>query len=233
MEWACGIIGVDSRRASGHLGRTMRSCESAGWHDYSVFLDGEMPTCSRVGIVPRETTIGAFGNWWLGAVELYIRQPHADRFVIFQDDIECPVGLREYLCHTTTHDMAYWNLCTYSAGIGYPTNVVTTTPGWQPALCNWGLGAQGLVFTNEGLRTLLSSRVVIDQPMDKYRGKEAIDGIVKTALGRAGFTEMVHNPTLVNHVGTQSTIGHEPQPESYGWRGADWNVMELLTNRTL
>ena len=153
--------------------------------------------------------------------------PLADRVVYMQDDIECVANLRQYLELTTTHEKSYWNCC------AYPANVNPEVSGWQPAVSPCGLGAQGLVFTNEGLRTLLSSRVVIDHPMDKYRGKEAIDGIVKTALGRAGFTEMVHNPTLVNHVGTQSTIGHEPQPESYGWRGADWNVMELLTNRTL
>lgn len=231
MKWSVGITTVPERVYT-TLPGTIESLMNAGF-------SSQVAVCISSGTSSLELTLptrgkwafftnvhsrlgGAIGNWLLTAWELYLDDPHADRYAIFQDDIICSRGLREYLEATTTHTDGYWNCCTYPDNL---KDFAANNPpeGWTPAHSPLGLGAQGLVFTNEGIRALLKSPYFVDL-VHQTPDRTGIDGIVKSVMGWAGFTEYVHYPSLIAHVNSPSTLGHNPQPESAGFRGPNFDL---------
>ncbi len=210
MKWMYGITTCGKRCHSPMFEMTSLSLYRGGFECPEHFVD------------PRNLNLGAFGNWVHAAWSLYLSDPFADRYAIFQDDIACGRNLREYLEATATQPSAYWNLCLW------PNNVQECT-GWYPAPDPAGLGAQALVFDNDGMRALLQSRWLVDHPRDKFRGRRAIDGIVKTIMGEAGFIELVHSPSLVKHLGAAcSTLQTNHYPETANFAGDAVNLMTLI-----
>src|SRR5690606_21154247 len=119
-----------------------------------LFVDGadhlHLPTWMlRYEVTCRTPKIKAYGNWLLAAWELYIRDPQADRYAIFQDDLICCRNLREYIEKTDYPANGYLNL--YS----FPENERGGKKGWVPTRNQKGLGAVGLVFDNATMHKLL------------------------------------------------------------------------------
>jgi hypothetical protein len=186
--------------------------------------------------------IGPFGNWLLGLWELYIRNPNAERYAMFQDDLLAVRNLRAYLERTTAWPgtKAYWNLLTFTATVDVAKSSdsnealrpTMTEPGeeyvgWYPSN-QLGRGAVALVFDREGLTTLLSSRKLVEHPRDATHGHRRIDGIVIDCLKDAGYREFVHWPSLVQHVGELSTIGNPPQAKAVSFPGEEFDALGLL-----
>lgn len=104
MKWAYGVTTVPSRRNE-LLTNTLAHLKKSGFDKPRLFVDGSDDSTSwsdefGLDITIRDKVIRTFGNWYLALHELFIREPHADRYAIFQDDISCGVNLREYLEHT-------------------------------------------------------------------------------------------------------------------------------------
>lgn len=227
MKWSYGVT-THRSRINGLLQSTLASLDRAGFASPVLFADdisnvSVFKTWMNLECEARYPRIGAFANFWLGLVSLYVRDPHADVYAMFQDDIVCSLGVRQYIESTIPDCPCYLNLCTYPANI-LPCDGI----GWYPAVSSFGLGAQALVFPSHSLRVLLQSKWLVEHPRDRFRGTQAIDGIVKSSFRDAGVIEFVHNPTLVNHVGNVSAIGHPPQPPSYGFLGEDYDLMTIL-----
>lgn len=222
MRWAYGVTTVADRvRAT--LPRTLESLAKAGFPQPRLFLDGakDCPGVSalfKTDISSRFPRLGAFGNWWLGLMELYIRNPHADRYLVFQDDVLAYTRLRDYLEHTVQEGV-YWNLFTNNMNwLAKPSG-----KGWFQAPVN-GKGALGLLFTNEALQKVLGASPMVCRPKDQEKGQRGIDGVVYHTLTSAGYREMVHEPSLLQHTGTVSTVGskrHSPAPNFL----EDWETL--------
>ena len=250
ITWAYGVTTVPERRET-HLPATLASLRKAGFDNPRLFVDGdkdggwyrsqgwENPLTCRY---PR---ILAAGNWVLSIYELYIRQPDATYYALFQDDFLTYPNLRQYLETCSYHPRAYWNL--YTA----PSNQ-STCPlmedgrqklGWYKSNQN-GRGAVALVFNRETLATLLGSNHLAIRPQDPIRGWRSIDGGILEALKKAGWLEHVHNPSLVLHTGKETTIdkhklsrGKNPDFHKITWsphydkssfRGEDFDALHLL-----
>jgi hypothetical protein len=122
--------------------------------------------------------------------------------------------------------------------------------GWYPS-DQRGLGAVALIFCREAVLQMLTSQppygpLLPEQPCSPYppapvvprtlllrpsddpeRGLAAIDGGIAWALRLAGWTEYVHNPSLVQHVGHRSTLGNAPHPQALSFPGEDFDAMTL------
>ena len=227
MKWAYGITTVP-QRIDDLLPRTLESLSSAGFDNPRLFVDGEKnPTkydqCG-LEVTTRYPTVRTYGNWILTLWELYIRQPNAERYAIFQDDFVTYKNLRCYLEECPFPEHGYWNLYTF------PDNQELApegTTGWYESN-QWGRGAVALIFNKAGVKLLLGHQHMIDRPEDAHRGWKAVDGGVLTAMKKSDWKEYVHNPSLVQHTGTLSSMRNSPHKEAISFRGEEFNALELL-----
>ena len=234
ISWAFGVTTVPERRRTA-LPKTLESLAGAGFYHPHLFVDGERDPVSwrdqfRCEVAARWPKLRAYGSWCMALGELYLLHPAADRFALFQDDVLAARNLKHYLDSQPLPPYRYWNLITY------PRNMACSggKPGWFPS-AQRGWGAQGYVFSNQAAVALLSSRYMAERPKDTNRGHKSIDGGVSCALRREPpgprgerWAELCHNPTLLRHQPGPSAIGNEAQPNSAGWRGEEWDCLEML-----
>lgn len=235
MKWAYGLTTVPQRRQD-LLVQTLSSLSKAGFPEPRLFIDGVDNATAHhlygyfnLPMVCRYPTIRAYGNWILGLAELYIREPTADRYAMFQDDFVTYHNLRQYLEVTPYPDHGYLNLYTFisNQSICPKDSSGRNKVGWY--LSNqFGRGAVALVFDRPTVLTLLTHQHMVDRPMNAHRGHKSIDGGVVTALTKAGWYEYVHNPSLVQHVGLLSTMGHLPHKKSTSFLGEEFDALRLV-----
>lgn len=226
-KWATGVTTV-SERFDRLLPRTLASLRAAGFDKLRLFIDGVgnlPPDLGEYEVTRRVPRIRTAANWVLSAYELYLREPNADRYAIFQDDFVTYPNLRQYLEKCDYPKKGYLNLYTF------PENEKPQT-GWY--LSNQlGKGAVALIFDNETLRLLLSQRYLVDRPLDIHRGHRAIDGGIIDAMKKAGCREYVHNPSLVQHTGIKSSMGNRTQELATTFRGESFDALSLLDSPTV
>lgn len=216
LKWSYGVTTVPSRRAT-YLPRTLQSLEGAGFAEPRLFVDGcSDPTSWNrefdLHVTTRWPAINAAANWCLSLSELYFREPLADLYAIFQDDLLACRNLREYLERYPLPGQAYFNLYAFREndelarrGKGFVEAAPLLQEGTD-ILWQTGRGAVALVFPRAAVQTLLSSRHMADRPTCLVFGKKRIDGGIVTAMNKAGYREHVHCPSLVQHQGLESTI---------------------------
>lgn len=243
MKWACGVTSVPERKKE-LLRSTLRSLLEAGFSVplRNVFMDGGGPVDFDDGYTVRYPRIGSFGNWILGLTELFLRNPDAELYAMFEDDTVLCKNARQYIESSTTKmPNAYLNL--YTTEDNKPTGPFgrslnlrdgkLSDVGWFPSQ-QLGRGALALVFSREVVRTLLGSKQLWTHSEDKRRGHYLVDGVVLEALSKAGVKEWVHYPSLVQHVGTETTISNRVAPTmdchltAPSFPGEDFDAMEFL-----
>ncbi len=241
LLWACGLTCVPER-ADGLLPRTLEGVRRGGFPAPRLFLDGAghaeaAALEARLGlpVSARFPRLRAFASWLLALEEVYLREPHVDRYAMFQDDLTCCRNARDYLDRCAFPERGYLNLYTFPENqvLAPRTAAGGTADGWYLANQR-GKGAVALVFSNEGCRTLLQHRHMVDRPHDPpppgepERPFKAIDGAVVSAMKKAGWQEWVHSPSLVQHLGERSTLGNERHALAESWRGEEWDALSLL-----
>ncbi len=224
MKWTYGITTVPCRR-DGLLGNTVSSLRKAGFDEPRIFVDGlnDPKAYERFNLpvtVREPPPLKIVGNWVLAMWEMFVREPFADRYVLFQDDIEAVKNLRQYLEKCKYPKKGYLNLYTFKENFQHTKGV----PGWH--LSNQrGMGALGLVFNREGLMLLLASSTLVSKPIaaNKNRSWKSLDGGVFQAMKNIGWREYIHNPSLLQHRGGVSTLGnsHYPPIETFPKEGFD------------
>lgn len=244
-----GVTTISERRLT-TLPITLKSLANAGFTDPVLFIDDrddggwgleyDMPTAPLyLGLNKVFRTNGrlrAFGHWILSLWELFIRNPHADLYALFQDDIIVSHNLRLYLDRVTFPNRGYLNLYTF------PSNqkVAPASPGFYRSNQN-GKSATALVFDKESIMPLLSSAHVLKKLRSRnHSAYKSIDGGViqcfKDAAPIGGWHEYVHNPSLVQHIGTRdrgvdSTLGNVDHKLAESFRGEEFDCMTLLENK--
>lgn len=236
FSWAYGVTTVVARRDT-LLPRTLQSLAHAGFDVPRLFVDGarhaqatEYEHKFGLEVTSRFPCLFAFGNWAFALAELYTRSPAADFYAIFQDDIAVCRNTRLYVERSANHSKAYWNLYTTPSNLKH----IHGKLGWNPSH-QLGFGALGLVFKREAVQDLLAHPDFVRRPTDVVLGRKNIDGCVLECLKSRGYQELIHNPSMVQHMGADcSSLGNEPRPLSKCWRGENFDMMEcLLENRRL
>lgn len=240
LKWSCGLTCVPERRDA-LLPRTLASLAAAGWSaaDVRLFVDGErglpkwLTDLESAGhqITCRWPRLRTHGNWFLALHELFVREPNADRYAVFQDDFVTYRNLRAYLDAATYPEKGYLNLYTFPQNQRLAPAVGLTgrqRVGFFPSN-QLGKGAVATVFSRAAALTLLSHPHMIERPMDAMRGHEAVDGgIVWSLVRKADFQEFCHNPSLVQHTGEVSSMRHKAYPAAPSFRGEHFDALELI-----
>lgn len=223
MKWAYGVTTVH-KRFDGLLPRTLASLSKAGFDKPRLFVDsdGDQPAWWRdYEITHRSPPIYTFGNWMLAALELTIREPNADRYIIFQDDMITYPNLRSYLEWLPYPSKGYCNLYTFEQN-------EQPAKGWY--LSNqYGRGAVALMFDNDAMRCLLRTEHMSLKPKSPDRGKINTDGAIVEAMKGASYKEYVHNPSLVQHIGEYSTMGNHIHRQAPTFKGESFDIMGLAS----
>lgn len=238
MKWSYGITTCTSRFTT-TLPKTMESLKAAGFDTPHIFLDGPIPPQSPEWITEymqghatiHDPPLKTFGNWITSLWELYLRDPHADRYAMFQDDIITVKNLRFYLEKTPIPDKKYLSLYTYpkNARRGRGIN------GWFDSNQR-GYGALGLVLSRRAVTTLLGHAHILNRPQfvpqDKSRRRwwKSVDGAISWAMRKAGYRELVHMPSLVQHMGIPSSMGNGTGRYSPCFPGEDFDALTLVAN---
>lgn len=237
LSWCYGVTTVPRRRDD-LLPRTLESLKAAGFDAPRLFVDGARNREAvwwedkfKLDVTARFPNVRTAGNWVLSLYELYYRSPLADRYALFQDDLVTYHNLRAYLDHCTYPDKGYLNLYTFPPNRQLPPPRVGQTArfleGWYPSN-QFGRGAVALVFSRAAVVTLLSAEHLTERPQDPKRGHRSIDGGIVDSFRKAGWREYVHNPSLVQHTGEQSSMGNRPHQQAVSFRGEGYNALDLL-----
>lgn len=253
MDWMVGVTTVPSRRDT-LLVQTIESLRAGGFPEPRLFVDSWDNVNSYyplqvAGVTMRGDNIRCYGNWLLGILELWIRNPHADRYAMFQDDVICYKNLRYFLEQSPYPANGYLNLYTYTDNEYHRTfslgeygdeipHCTKRPQGWSES--GWvnskgdqsGRGALGLVFSKEALLALLTGAHAFERVQSETRGWKYIDGGVCQAMNKVGWREYVHLPSLVEHTGWQkgaSTIGNDRYVQAQTWLGEDFDALQLLS----
>lgn len=225
MKWAYGITTVPDRLYS-YLPKTVDSLRNAGFTTPTLFIDGA-PIKVRydLPLVFRGDKIGAFGNWILSLLELWIRYPNYDRYALFQDDFETYKNLKQYLESCKLQDDQYWNLLTFpqNEGLRPDNNYI----GWYYSNQR-GRGAVALVFNHTCLHKILSSEQVMAKPQVGRNPHRNIDGCLVEAANAIGIREIVHYPTLVHHIGDCSALGNYQHKKPNTFLGQEHDALTFL-----
>lgn len=225
FRWTCGLTTCPERR--GLLRRTLTSLSTTGFTP-RLFVDGDDDGASWSKELGYSVTARGnpparvAGNWTLALAELYQREPKADRFAIFQDDLVAVRNLRGYLDTVAWPERAYLNLFTFRDN----EKVIAGKRGWAEASLlsdgngpvyhgkpqQTGRGAVALCFTRECVIDLLGHWHLWKRAEDEGMGWRKVDGGIVEVLNRQGWREYVHAPSLVQHTGDVSTIREPNRP---------------------
>lgn len=220
--WSYGITTHHSRHST-LFKQTIESLSRAGFPNPQIFLDGMQegwtaPSDQLDGVTIRQPATGQYANWLLGLIQLFYAQPRAHYYAMFEDDLLACSNLREYIERTYPTDAnRYLNLITHDQ------NLVLTggVDGWH-ASNQLGKGGVGLVFNRKVFRELMSSDLILRG----VRGIACGDGMTIQTLKPKGIIEYIHHPTLLQHTGEVSVLGHK-YGKMKGWRGEDYDPLTL------
>jgi hypothetical protein len=249
-SYATAITTVSWRRQT-TFPRTVQSLKAAGFTETRIFVDGDRDIASWEREFGLETTVRTptkgqryavrtYGNWILSLAEIYIRNPNCDRYAIFQDDFVTYKNLKDYLDSipypAPNISKGYWNLYTFPENQQRcPKIDGKDRIGWYESN-QLGRGAVALIFNRDTVQTLLQHQHMIHKPAGATERRwQTVDGAVVQSLSLSGlgYKEYVHNPSLVQHIGIHSAMGHMPFPTASSFRGEDFDARELITeNKT-
>lgn len=253
LSWACGVTTVPERRET-TLPKTLESLKQAGFTVSRLAVDGTQDwTSYQAEASFRFPRIGAWGSWITLLLELHLREPNADRYLMVQDDVVFCRNVKTYLERTIAHSLRtnkqWFNLYTFDQN----EQVIAGKPtGWHAAAELTGQGGNGrqvnkgalaLVFSNACVEALLSHPSIVGKCRGS-RAKTNIDGSVGGALNQLGWREMIHNPSLVDHIGGDCSIIEKQiekevelkqrahvrgvLPKCQSFRGTEFDCLELL-----
>ena len=225
-RWSVGVTTAPRRKPT--LDRCLESVAAAGWQQVRIFAEPRTPIsrlASQHALVWRTAPSGAWPNWYLALAELYQREPLADAFLMFQDDALLCRGLRPYLEQMLwPHErLAYVSLYNPLAEPG-------SDPRWDAMSAGTLLpGAVALVFPNYAARLLLAdSQVLLHRRSGPTNGLKGTDAVVSAWAKRRNLPELIHAPSLVQHIGDTTTVSPAGQDrqrrESGSFVGAEFDA---------
>lgn len=228
IKWSYGITTVP-QRIDDLFPRTVESLAKAGFDKPQLFVDNckhpEHYEKFSLHMTTRYPRVKTAAHWSLTLLELYMRDPSADRYAIFQDDFVTYENLRGYLEKLPYEEKTYWNLYTFPSNQKLNTS---DTIGWYDSNQK-GKGAVAIVFDRATAIALSSSQEFVERHQDPHRGHKAIDGGIVTCLRKLGWRELVHNPSLVYHTGEHgSSMGNRKQEQTLSFKGENFNALDLL-----
>lgn len=218
FRWAVGV--TTAPRPEPTLARTLASLADAGWPEFHVFADGETSVPMSKHLTLRLPAVGAFPNWVLALEELVQRHVHASHYLLVQDDV--------IFCR---------NVRAYVEGLDLDGLVSLYRSARHPGVDTYRhqdghrfIGALAIVIPQQDARRLVASRLAVDHRLRRTRSTDLIDGALGKWCCDNGTPLWVHGPSLVQHTGHTSTLGHQEAPAST-FPGEAFDATRLATKR--
>lgn len=208
-NWSVGVTTAPRRQAT--LDDCLDSLQQAGWDEFSLFVDGDVDlsdVAESVHRTVRRPAAGAWPNYHLSLLEMLLRFPNADAYMIVQDDTIFPnAPVREYLERTlwsTDSDGFIGEQVASLYCCGQDQDVVD---GWAPFEERWKYGAVAIVFSPEAANAFVHSTEAIAHGFDSDdRRLAGIDDVIGRWLVSRGLHMLRPTPSLVEHIGHVSTL---------------------------
>lgn len=218
--WAVGVTTAPRQQPT--LDRCLDNLRRAGWQQPQLFVDGGAQLADRHGrldVTYREQKVGAWANFYLAMIELLMRQPHADAYLLLQDDALLFDGenVREYLQGCLWPDGPVAAVSLYC-----PASYTRRQPGWYSWPGTWVWGALAFVFDPAAARQFVSDPLVIEHRWQGRRGDAQVDVVIGRWAQRQGKQVHYCVPSLVQHIGQTSTLW--PAGQASGARAASWFI---------
>jgi hypothetical protein len=231
------IVGMTTHpRNPSTLEQSLYSVKHAGFNSLYLFSDGytNPPIINglKITTIQRETPIGCYGNWLASMVELWTRHPEASYYVFVQDDVVLSKNVKQYLERMTLPSTGFMSL--YAA---HKREGTKTGFHMLPRELS-GMGAHCYVFTPQALHKLLANPFFINHRYGKtkingryLKGHKHIDSAISRSFYAIGEGEWSHHPSLAQHIGETSTLGHGSltrKRTSKSFKGETFDALSLL-----
>lgn len=159
------------------------------------------------------STLGCYRNWRCALTYLVVQESTPWIMIVQDDAVWQPLSASAlYAAIAARQDLRTGFLSPYVTKSDVPTNSVD---GWNECRSGWNLcGALALCMKREVAQTLL------DHPrFAQHTSNEHVDSVVAQSMIDLDLPSYVHVPSLVDHVGRTSTIGHDDvSPGLRGYR---------------
>lgn len=201
FRWAAGVL--TAPRPTPTIAETLRSLARAGFSDLHLFAEPGSWIPDEFAHLPRTRhgrRLGNVGNFHTTLTTLLFLEPEADAFVVFQDDVEAPPGLREW-CEREFWPHSAGIVSLYTCGAQHDQS-----PGWRllsPGL-HHTLGGLGFVFRRSVLEEFLCDGRSF--AFRRAKARTCDDGVLGEWVARRGASIAYHTPSLLGHTGTHSSL---------------------------
>jgi hypothetical protein len=217
-HWAVGVTTAPRREPT--LEACLESLSRAGWERPYLFIDSAVRIPDRFSDLPgtfRDEKLGAWPNYYLALMELLMRRPHADAYLIVQDDVVFfdRENLRAYL-----EEMLWPGSSTPLVSLYCSEADSRPEPGWHQRQRGWVSGAHAFVFPPP-----LAKAFVMDRPVFQHRWAAdpvwavCVDDVIHHWAKDRRLEIWFPSPSLAQHVGDASTLW--PAARALGSRRAD------------
>jgi hypothetical protein len=216
-SWAVGI--TTTPRYPPTLECCLDSIVRAGWKTPRIFMDGKVSLPARHQHLPvtlREPKVRAWPNFYLALMELLMREPGADAYLISQDDaFFCDSeDLREYL------QSALWPNDVGAVSLYCSSAYTRPQNGWHRHEGMWQWGAMAFILPRESAKMFVADPGVLQHRWcQRNAGCANIDTEIGLWSRRTRRPIFFPTPSLVQHIGDVSTLW--PGARATGPRCAD------------
>lgn len=190
------------------LPRALVSLRAAGFSE-ALHLFAEPDTAlpdldDRTIVHAHDIPQGCFHNWRGAAQHLAALADDASWIMIVQDDAIWSLDAAELLRKALQEhqDQHTGFLSPYVMGKDVPRNAVD---GWHELHSGWEFwGALALCMKRDAVVQLLEAPRFVNHPTNQQ-----VDALVAATMLDLGRPSYVHVPSLVDHIGVTSTLGHD------------------------
>ncbi len=219
MDFNLWAVGVQTcNRSENYLDHSLQQISLAGWDKLNIFADVSTNISVPFPVSYRPYQFGDWSNWICGLFELYILNPKANYFLMFEDDITCCSNLKIYLEWAIPRLGEFGCLSLY-------TPDVYRKEGWHDESdAAWSLvGAQAILFTRKSLKRFLSNEKIINYSETSNVAKDCAIGIWAFKQEKV----LYHTPSLVNHCGKVS-MTNARMHKSFDYVGDSFDASSLI-----
>ena len=204
-EWAIGVTTAPRNQAT--LDDCLASLAAAGWSQPRLFVDGDVSlsaASAKLSATHRSPQIGAWPNYYLALAELVMRSPHADAYLIVQDDA---VFFKHPLLRSYVESVLWPGNRAGLVSLFCSRAYTRPTHGWHELDEPLVWGAQAIIFSHFAALAILA-----DEKNVQHRLLPGEDGLAKidVAIGewafRTGTPVYIPTPSLVQHFGHVSAL---------------------------
>ena len=184
---------------------TLDSLARAGWKQARLFVDSAVTLPGRYADYPvtyREPKLGIWPNFYLGLTELVMRDPHADAYLMVQDDVI--FHDREDLApprNDPVEPTAAGPISLYCSGV-----MARPECGWFRHAEPWFLGANALIFSPRAAHEFLTDPEVLAHRSSGATTAWRTSTPWSASGPRQGTPMLVPSPSLCRHTGQTSAL---------------------------